>query len=205
MSPKLTEAVLRYAEAVGTTVAEAENELTAVLSDLAEAAAAGSIPDWDASTLHGIDTPAVAVGLSNADPRLRGDAAWSRMRATAVPVEKAVQLIGVSSSAVRRVIGERPRPDVELLGVKDDHGRWRVFTYQLPGPDGRGGEPSTRSGRRAQRSLPAGMHPVAVAAWWDAPNAALYLDGVEHSPRYWLAQGLDPDQVEAAALHEDVT
>lgn len=205
MSARLTEAVARYAESVGRSVAEAESELTAVVSDLAEAASAGSIPDWDASVLLGIDTPPVTANLAIADPHLRGDAAWSRMRFTAVPVEKAAQLLEVSSSAVRRVIGDRPRPDVELLGAKDDHGRWRVFAYQLPGPDGRGGEPSTRSGRRVQRSLPAGMHPVAVAAWWDAPNAALYLDGVEYSPRHWLAQGFDPDQVVAAAEYEDAT
>lgn len=205
MSPKLTEAVARYAEAVGTSVAEAEDELTAVVSELAEAASAGSIPGWDSSVLHRIDTPTVAADLAIADPQLRGDAAWSHMRATAVKVERAAQLLEVSSSAVRRVIGDRPRTDVELLGTKDSHGRWRVFTYQLPGPDGRGGEPATRSGRRVQRSLPAGMHPVAVAAWWDAPNAALYLDGVEHSPRRWLAQGLDPDQVVAAAEYEDAT
>jgi hypothetical protein len=58
---------------------------------------------------------------------------------------------------------------------------------------------------RVQRSLPAGMHSEAVAAWWDSPNAALYFDGVEHSPRHWLAQGLDPDHVVAAAEHEDAT
>lgn len=205
MSAKLTEAVARYAEAVGTSVVEAEDELTAVVSDLAEAAARGSMPGWDASVLRRVDTPPVTADLAIVDPQLRGDAAWSRMRATAIPVEEAAQRLEVSASAVRRVIGDRPRPDVELLGVKDDRGRWRVFAYQLPGPDGRGGEPATRSGRRVQRSLPAGMHPVAVAAWWDAPNAALYLDGVEHAPRHWLARGLDPDQVVAAAEYEDVT
>lgn len=205
MSPKLTDAVARYAEAVGTSVTEAEDELTTVVSELAEAASAGAIPGWDASVLHRIDTPAVTADLAVADAQLRGDAAWSRMRATAVKAEEAAERLGVSSSAVRRVIGERPQPDVELLGTKDSHGRWRVFTYQLPGPNGRGGEPATRAGRRVQRALPAGMHPVAVTAWWDAPNAALYLDGVEHSPRGWLAQGLDPDQVVAAAEYEDAS
>lgn len=205
MSSELTEAVARYADAVGTSVEQAEDELAAVVSELAETASAGSIPDWDTSVLHRVDTPAVAADLTVADAHLLGDAAWSRMRATAVKAEEAAELLGVSPSAVRRVIGQRPQPDVELLGTKDSHGRWRVFAYQLRGPDGRGGEPGTRAGRRVQRALPPGMHPVAVAAWWDAPNAALYLDGVEHSPRRWLAEGLDPDQVVAAAEHEDVS
>ena len=205
MSPKLTDAVARYAEAVGTTVDAAENELTAVVSELAEAAAAGAVPAWDAEVLDRIDTPIVTGDLAVADTRLRGDAAWHRMRSTAVSVEDAARLLDVSSSAVRRVIGDRPGGGVELLGVKDSHGRWRVFTYQLPGPEGSGGEPARRVGRRVQRSLPAGMHPVGVAAWWDAPNSGLYLDGSELSPRRWVALGLDPDQVVAAAEYEDAT
>jgi hypothetical protein len=204
MSPKLTEAVARYAEAVGTTVDEAETELTAVVSGLAEASSAGAVPIVDAEVLRRIDTPTVTADLAVADSQLAGDGAWHRMRSTAVSVEDATRLIDVSASAVRRVIGHRPAADVELLGLKDRHGRWRVFTYQLPGHAG-GGEPATRLGRRVQRSLPAGMHPVAVAAWWDAPNAGLYLDGSELSPRRWVASGFDPDQVVAAAEYEDAT
>ena len=205
MSPTLREAVARYAEAVGTTVGEAENELTAVVSELAEAAVPGALPRWDTEVLGRIDTPDVSTDLAVADMRLAGDAAWHRMRSTAVSVEDAAPLIGLSASAVRRVIGDRPAADVELLGVKDSHGRWRVFAYQLPHASGSGGEPATRLGRRVQRSLPPRMHPVAVAAWWDASNAALYLDGSELSPRQWVASRLDPDQVVSAAEYQDAT
>ncbi len=205
MSPKLTEAIARYADAVGTTVDEAETELTAVVNELAEAASAGAVPLWDAQVLGRIDTPLVTADLGVADAQLAGDAAWHHMRSTAVSVDDAARRVEVSASAVRRVIGERPGGHVELIGVKDGHGRWRVFAYQLPGTGGNGGEPATRLGRRVQRSLPAGMHPVAVAAWWDAPNAALYLDGIELSPRRWVALGLDPDQIVAAAAYDDAT
>ena len=205
MSPTLSEAVARYAEAVGTTVDEAENDLTVVVSERAEAASAGAVPIWDAEVLRRIDTPVVSTDLAVAGTHLAGDAAWHRMRSSAVSLEDAARLLDVSASAVRRVIGDRPATDAELLGVKDSHGRWRLFAYQLPDAGGRGGEPGTRLGRRVQRSLPPGMHPVAVAAWWDAPNAVLYLDGSELSPRRWVASGLDPDQVVAAAECQDAT
>ena len=154
MSPTLSEAVARYAEAVGTTVDEAENDLTVVVSERAEAASAGAVPIWDAEVLRRIDTPVVSTDLAVAGTHLAGDAAWHRMRSSAVSLEDAARLLDVSASAVRRVIGDRPATDAELLGVKDSHGRWRLFAYQLPDAGGRGGEPGTRLGRRVQRSLP---------------------------------------------------
>lgn len=205
MSPKLTEAVTRYAEAVGTTVDEAERQLTAVVSGLTEATSTVGIPVGDAEVLRRIDTPAVTADLAVAVARLAGDTAWLRMRATAVGVEDAARLIGASASTVRRVIGDRPTGKVELLGVKDSCGRWRVSTYQLPNTDSSGGEPATPLGRRVQRPLPPGMHPVAATAWCNAPNVSLYLDGSELSPRKWVARQLDRDQTVAAAKHEDAT
>lgn len=92
---------------------------------------------------------------------------------------------------------------MELLGIKTGRGAWRVFAYQLPDSDGSGGEPASSVGRRVQRSLPPGMHPVAGAAWWDAPSVGLHLDGTEHTPRGWVAAVLDLDRVVDTALHED--
>lgn len=123
MSALLADAVARYAEAVGTSVAEAEDELTTVLSELAEAASAGAIPAADATALRRVDTPVVTSNLAVADARLGADAAWSRLRATAVAIDEAAERLGVTASAVRRVIGERPGPGVELLGTKDRRGR----------------------------------------------------------------------------------
>lgn len=205
MSSMLREAVARYAAAVGTSVNEAENELTAAVSELAEAASSGAVPVGDAEVLRRIDTPVVSADLAVAEAQLAGAAAWHRMRSTAVSIEDAARVLDVSSSAIRRVIADRPAANAELFGVKDSHGRWRVFAYQLPDPSGSGGEPATRLGRRVQRSLPPGMHPVAVAAWWDAPNSGLELDGSELSPRQWVASVLDPDQVVAAAAYHDVS
>lgn len=125
------------------------------------------------------------------------------MRARAVPVANAARRLGLTDSALRRVIGSTAGSGVELLGTRTGQGAWRVFAYQLPDRDGNGGEPASAVGRRVQRSLPPGMHPVAVAAWWDAPNDGLYLDGTEHTPRGWVADGLDPDRVVETALHED--
>ncbi len=201
--PVLDEAVSDYARAIDAPLEDTTRELASWLSQLAAAVAPGSVPVPDQDVLKRIDTgsstgdPAVVV------PWLTGDAAWHRMRSTAVGLGQAARRAGVSDSALRRVIGAGTGPDVELLGCKDRRGHWRVFAYQIPIPDGHGGEPISRAGRRAQRALPPGMHPVAVAAWWDAPNPALSLDGRELTPRRWISEGFEPDAVIAAATHED--
>lgn len=200
---ELDRAIVRYAEAVGAPVEVAAEELAVYLDDIAQALDAGAMPVADQEALERIDTPTSPTEAGLAVPWLRGEAALHRMRSTAVALGEVAARLDVSDSALRRVIGSTTGLDVELLGFKDSRGAWRVFAYQLPGADGGGGEPATRVGRRVQRALPPGMSPVAVAAWWDAPNAALYLDGRELSPRRWVADGLDPDQVVAAAEHED--
>ncbi len=199
----LEEAVSRYAQAIDAPVEDTTQELASWLSELAAAVSAGSVPVADEKALQRIDAAPTALDPGIVVPWLAGDAAWHRMRSSAIELAEAARRLDVSSSALRRVIGETAGSDVELLGFRDSRGHWRVFTYQLADQQGRGGEPATRTGRRVQRALPPGMHPVAVAAWWDAPNPALYLDGREFSPRGWTAEGLEPDVVIAAAEHED--
>lgn len=161
------------------------------------------LPAAERNALQRTGTPVRPDGAHLAVAAAQGDLAHERMRARAVPVADAARRLGLTDSALRRVIGTTTGPGVELLGAKTGRGAWRVFAYQLPDSDGNGGQPATTVGRRAQRALPPGMHPVAVAAWWDAPNAGLYLDETEHTPRGWIAAGLDPDRVTEVALHED--
>lgn len=204
MVPTLDEAVARYARVIDAPAEEAAEELARELDHVSDSLEAASVPAADREALRRVDTPAEPSDVSLAGPWIQGRAGEQHMRVTAVPLSEAAERVGVSTSALRRVIGGTTGPGVELLGFKDSRGSWRVFTYQLPpDADGTGGEPASRTGRRVQRELPPRMHPVAVAAWWDAPNAALYLDGDELTPRGWIAGDLNPDQVIAAARHED--
>lgn len=205
MSTSLDGVVERVAQAAHVDREVVERELIAGLERMAAELARPAIPAGDAGALEAIDTPAGDDDAVLAyQPWLRGELAWHQMVATAVRLVEAAARLGVSDSAVRHVVGRRPG-DGGLLGVRDARQRWRIFAYQLPDADGAGGEPGSVEGRRVQQALPPRMHPVAVAAWWDAPHPGLLVDGHELSPRRWLACGYDPDQLVAAAESEDAT
>ena len=101
---------------------------------------------------------------------------------------------------VRCVVGQAPG---DGGGLRGERGRWLVFAYQPPDESGHGGEPGSPPGRRVQQHLPPRMHPVAVRAWWDAPNGGLFLDGGELTPREWLARGLEVCHLIEVAKTED--
>lgn len=202
MSSALDDAVQKVAEAAHVDRHVAERELADSLQQLAADLRHSVVPEGDKAALAQTDTPA-RVDLSQAvRPWVRGRLAWAEMYATAVPLPEAATLLGVSDSALRRVVGTHPG-EGGLLGIQDRSGRWRVFGYQLPRSDDPQGVPGSPSGRRVQRALPPAMHPVAVAAWWDAPNAGLSAGDHELSPRAWLSRGYSVDQLVAVAECED--
>ncbi|MGM0819476.1 MAG: hypothetical protein ACQETV_08810 [Actinomycetota bacterium] len=200
MPRTLDDAVVAYAEAAHTEREAVEAELAGLLAELAATSrTAAALPQAERAALAAVATPAdpadAAVG-----PSLRGALARRRMDASAVRLDDAARRLGISASAIRHVIGARTGGGTELLGCKDERGRWHVHAYQLPDEHGHGGQPASPAGRRAQRALPAGMEPLAVAAWWDAPNAGLLADEREWAPRGWLGTGGDPARlVEVAA------
>lgn len=204
MSSALDGAVDRVAELAQVDREIVERELVDGLEQMAIEVARSAIPAGDRAALEAVDTPTSDTATTALQPWLRGKLAWQQMIATAVPLTEAARRLGVSDSAVRHVVGTHPG-DGALLGVRDARKRWRIFTYQLPGADGCGGEPGSAEGRRVQQALPPRMHPVAVAAWWDAPHPGLLTGGRELTPRQWLARGYSPDRLVAAAGSEDVT
>ena len=118
-------------------------------------------------------------------PYRRGADARAAMAASAVRWDAAAPLIGVPPQLVRDCVGVCTGFGVELLGWFDERDVCWVHGFQLPSVGG--GEPSTWEGRVVHRALPKGMDALAVACWWDAPNAGLCDDaGLERTPRDWL-------------------
>ena len=180
-----------------------EREVVLALEGLASGWARGGLPAPEQAALAAVDAPTEVAAGGEIEPWLRGRLGWAEMRATALPVETAAARLGVGASMVRRVVGETPGGSGGLLGVRGERGRWLVFAYQLPDEHGRGGEPGSPSGRAVQQQLPPRMHPLAVCTWWDAPNAGLFVDGRELTPRQWLTSGFDVSHLVEVAKTED--
>ena len=155
-------------------VADPHHDLTA--ADAAALARGGF--DLEASD-HGRD-----------DPLARTAAAYTALLATALTVAGAAALLGVDASRVRQRLAART-----LYGIKT-RGGWRLPRFQF----------------QAGRQLPGietvlpyldpGLHPVAVAGWFERPNVDLLVDDEPVSPRDWLRSGGAPAVVAelAAAL-----
>lgn len=204
MSQTLDAAVVEYAEAARTDRDAVERELSVLLRELATMSrTATALPESERAALAAVDTPADVAETSIA-PRLRGALARHGMAAAAVRLDEAAGLLRITASAIRRVIGTQTGGGTELLGTRDERGRWLLFSYQLPDEEGVGGEPGSPAGRRVQRALPSGMDSLAVQAWWEAPNAGLCVEGEEWSPRAWLAAGGDVQHLIAVATAEGV-
>lgn len=198
------ESAVRRAAEVGDLDREAiEHEVALALQAVADDWERGELPASERMALDAVGAPAEIVRGGRVAPRLRGSLDWAQVRATAVPVDAAAERLGVSSSMVRRVIGERPGDGQGLLGVRSEGQRWLVLAYQLPDERGQGGEPGSPQGRRVQRNLPPRMHPLAVRAWWETPNDGLFVEDRVLTPREWLAKGLDGAYLVEVAQHED--
>ncbi len=106
--------------------------------------------------------------------------------ASALTVREAAALLGVSEGRVRQKVSAG-----RLYSVLAGGGR-RLPRFQF---SERGGVPGMEE---VARSVPGGVHPVALWNFFMSPNPDLYLDAEEEvpvSPRDWLLSGGSPEAV----------
>ena len=131
--------------------------------------------DAMALTRGGFDLEPTDHGRS--DPLARTAAAYAALLATGLTVADAAALLGVDTSRVRQRLAART-----LYGIKTRAG-WRLPHFQfesgrqMPGIDA------------VLPHLDPGLHPVAVASWFETPNVDLIIDDAPVSPRDWLRSG----------------
>ncbi|MBI2942251.1 MAG: DNA-binding protein [Chloroflexi bacterium] len=119
------------------------------------------------------------------DPLLRTAAEYAVLIASAYPVNRAAELLGVEPSRIRQRLAART-----LYGIKE-RGTWRLPRFQFP--DGC----LVPNISVVFARLRDGLHPVGVWRWFTTANPDLPVgeDETPVSPLEWLRAGLDPGPV----------
>jgi hypothetical protein len=128
-----------------------------------------------------------------ANPALLAAERYAALLASALTVTEAARRLGVDGSRIRQRLLAR-----QLFGIRRRSG-WLLPRFQFTD---RGLVPGIE---RVLPHLPAGLHPLVVAAWFATPHPDLTLPGdtteAAAPPREWLLAGGDPES--AANLAED--
>lgn len=109
------------------------------------------------------------------------------LMAAALSTAEAARRLGVDSSRVRQMLGER-----SLLGFKDSN-EWRVLDIQFADAQ------LVPNIRQVVRALPESLPMVTAANWLTTAEADLERHGEPVSPLQWLAEGGDVELVAALA------
>lgn len=125
----------------------------------------------------------LGAGELDATAIQRSAESFLRMLAEALTAKEAAELLEISDSRVRQLLGER-----RLYGVKVD-GDWRLPRWQFVG-----NQPVPGLDRVLPR-FSAGLHPLAVQGFLRSPKPELLIGNEEVSPLEWLISGGDPEPV----------
>lgn len=168
-----------------------QEQLVAALHDAMEAHASVLYPFGEDNPLTDAEREVLRQGgadltehsPSKDDALLRSKAEFAAILASALTTAEAARRLGVSDMRIRQRITAR-----SLIGVQTPRG-WRIPSFQfaasgeLPGWD------------RVARALPNGISPVEVLTWLELPHPDLRVRGQMVTPRTWLLDGRDPDEV----------
>ncbi len=123
------------------------------------------------------------------DPVALAAAEYAKLRDESLSTAEAGRRLTVKDSRIRqRLSGKAPT----LFGLKVDGGDWRIPTFQFVG------NARVPGIEKVIPRLRAGLNPVSVVRWFNAPNSDLPADGDEErslSPLEWLRMGHDPSVV----------
>jgi len=130
------------------------------------------------------------AGPAERDPMEGGAIALAKLIETAVSVTGAAERLGVTQSRIHQRIKAG-----HLYSFRID-GRRYIPAFQFQGRE------LVPNIAEVNRAVPASLHPLAVARWFEAPDPELIDDesGDPLSPLQWLREGRDPAR--AARLAE---
>jgi len=144
-----------------------------------------TVSDLEELRAGGLEASADLVAYD--EVRARTAAQTAALLATSLSTAQAAKRLGVDSSRVRQMLGDR-----SLLGMKDGSA-WRILEIQF---EGRGLVPNVR---KVARAIPEGLPLLGVVNWLTTPEPDLEFDGQPLSPLQWLSAGGDAESVSALA------